>query len=136
MEQSTVRIFHSKANMGPLSLLFTSSKRSSLFSYSLRGKQLTFIATKRNTTITRLRPPRGGSYTVSVASRIRGIELGFLTYFSTDIYLHLLITLGSQFFRCFLSNRGDKFSDPLYVKGRGCFLKVQCKFQIVRCPGS
>ena len=57
-------------------------------------------------------------------------ELGFLTYFSTDIYLHLLITLCSQFCRCSLSNRGDKFSNPLYVKGTGCFLKVPCKFQI------
>ena len=44
MERSTVRVFHSKANMDPLSLLFTSSKRSSLFSYSLRSKQLSFIA--------------------------------------------------------------------------------------------
>ena len=26
MDRSTVRVFHSKANMGPLSLLFTSSK--------------------------------------------------------------------------------------------------------------
>ena len=34
MERSTVRVFHSKENMGPLSLLFTSSKHSSLFSYS------------------------------------------------------------------------------------------------------
>ena len=51
MERSTVRVFHSKANMGPLYLLFASSKRSSLFSYGLRGKQLTLIASKRNTTI-------------------------------------------------------------------------------------
>ena len=57
MERSTVRVFHGKANMGPLSLLFTSSKRSSLFSYSLRGKQLTFIASKHNTTIAQPRPP-------------------------------------------------------------------------------
>ena len=49
MARSTVCVFHSKANMGPLSLLFTSSKRSSLFSYSLCGKQLTFIANERNT---------------------------------------------------------------------------------------
>ena len=56
-------------------------------------------------------------------------ELGFLTYFSTDIYIHLLITFCSQFCRCSLSNRGGKFSNPLYVKGTGCFLKVPCKFQ-------
>ena len=36
--------------MGILSLLFISSKRSSLFYYSLHGKQLTFITSKRNTT--------------------------------------------------------------------------------------
>ena len=57
-------------------------------------------------------------------------ELGFLTYFSTDIYLHLLITLCSQFCRCSLSNRGDKFSNPLYVKGTGFLSKAPCKFQI------
>ena len=43
--QNEVRVFRSKANMGPL----TSPKRSYLFSYGLRGKQLTFIASKRNT---------------------------------------------------------------------------------------
>ena len=66
--------------------------------------------------------------TISVASRIRGTW--FLTNLSTDIYLYLLITLCSQFCRCLLSNRGDNFFNPLYVKGAGCFLKVPCKFQI------
>jgi len=71
---------------------------------------------------------KGAGCTVSVASE----ELGFLKYFSTNIniYLYLLITLCSQLFcRSPLSNTGDKFSNLLYIKGTGCFLKVPYKFQ-------
>ena len=129
--------------MGPLSLLFTSLKRSNLFSYGLLDKQLTFIASKHNTQYYNFsaRPPQNNNAcaslrpgqnkksgsAVSVASRIR--RSWFLKVFSTNIYLHLLTTLCSQFCRCPLSNRGDKFSNLLSVKGTGCFSKVPYNLQ-------
>ena len=51
---------------------------------------------------------KGAAHTVSVAVRIRGtcfLKVLFYLY-----YLHLLITLCTQFCRCPLSNRGDKLS--------------------------
>ena len=132
--------------MGPLSLLFTSSKHSSLFSYSSTAWVASNLPLSQVNAILQLLSlgPHTTTMLVPVSTRdkIKGAacirfqwpleseELGFLMYFSTAIYLHLLITLCSQFCRCFLSNRGDKFSNPLYVKGTGCFLQVPCKFQI------